>query len=88
MAFVAVKHCCQSGSVDWGDSFERIAEIYRILYGDALLAGTYRPVLSVGTVSEAPPYILQCPQLTQSSDSNQTLIFGFKAKLLRNFATV
>jgi hypothetical protein len=49
-------------------SYERIAEIYRIVYGDAALADTYRPVLSVGTVSEAPPYILQCQQLAQCRD--------------------
>jgi hypothetical protein len=58
-------------------SYERVVEIHRILYGDALLAGTYRPVLSVGTVSEAPPYILQCQQLAQS----QVEILIFKALL-------
>jgi hypothetical protein len=33
----------------WDSRFERVAEIYRIVYGDASLADTYDPNLRVGT---------------------------------------
>ena len=45
--------------------FGRIAEIYQVVYGDADACRTYDYVRRVGTVSEASPYIFQCPQLAQ-----------------------